>query len=123
MDIKRKIPFYPSDLKDALDVQCIASVFFMYFACLTPIITFGGLLGAATHDNMVGIIHRILGPVSLRLVTIWDKSISIISQWRGECDQSQNVTVSFQSHLKVVPTRRLTMGAGLLSTIPKCDRS
>ena len=34
-------------------MQCIASVFFMYFACLTPIITFGGLLGAATDNNMV----------------------------------------------------------------------
>ena len=25
----------------------------MYFACLTPIITFGGLLGAATDNNIV----------------------------------------------------------------------
>ena len=44
-----------SDYKDGLDVQCIASLFFMYFACLAPIITFGGLLGAATDDNIVSI--------------------------------------------------------------------
>ena len=44
-DIKRKKPFYISDFKDALSLQCIASYFFIYFACLTPIITFGGLLG------------------------------------------------------------------------------
>ena len=52
-DIKRKAKWYISDYKDVLHVQCIASVFFMYFACLTPIITFGGLLGAATDNNMV----------------------------------------------------------------------
>ena len=55
-DIRRKAPWYLSDLKDALHVQCVASFFFMYFACLTPIITFGGLLGAATENNIVSII-------------------------------------------------------------------
>ena len=53
-DIKRKIPFYLSDFKDALHIQCFASFIFLYFACLTPIITFGGLLGDATDNNMVG---------------------------------------------------------------------
>ena len=51
-DIKRKIPFYCSDFKDALHVQCVASFIFLYFACLTPIITFGGLLGDATDNDM-----------------------------------------------------------------------
>lgn len=52
-DIKRKVPWYLSDFTDALHVQCIAAFFFMYFASLTPIITFGGLLGAATGNNIV----------------------------------------------------------------------
>lgn len=52
-DIKRKMPWYWSDFKDALHVQCIASFFFMYFACLTSVVTFGGLLGIATDNNMV----------------------------------------------------------------------
>ncbi|CAD5120156.1 DgyrCDS8731 [Dimorphilus gyrociliatus] len=51
-DVRRKAPFYLSDLKDCLHSQCIASIFFMYFACLTPIVTFGGLLGEATEDNI-----------------------------------------------------------------------
>ena len=55
-DIKRKIPFYLSDFKDALHIQCFASFVFLYFACLTPIITFGGLLGDATDNNMVSIL-------------------------------------------------------------------
>ena len=52
-DIKRKAPFYKSDVVDALHVQSLASFVFLYFACLTPIITFGGLLGDATDNNMV----------------------------------------------------------------------
>lgn len=44
-DLKRKAPWYWSDFKDALALQCIASWIFLYFACLSPIITFGGLLG------------------------------------------------------------------------------
>lgn len=47
-DLKRKAPWYWSDFKDALSSQCIASWIFLYFACLSPIITFGGLLAEAT---------------------------------------------------------------------------
>lgn len=52
-DIKRKVRWYPSDFRDALSVQAVASFVFLYFACLTPIITFGGLLGDATDMYMV----------------------------------------------------------------------
>ncbi|XP_022327010.2 electroneutral sodium bicarbonate exchanger 1-like isoform X1 [Crassostrea virginica] len=51
-DIKRKAAFYASDFKDALHVQCVASFIFLYFACLTPVITFGGLLNDATGGSM-----------------------------------------------------------------------
>lgn len=34
-----------TDLKDAVDMQCVAAVIFIYFAALSPTITFGGLLG------------------------------------------------------------------------------
>ena len=47
------MPYFISDITDGIHLQCIASLFFMYFACLTPIITFGGLLGAATDNNLV----------------------------------------------------------------------
>ena len=60
-DIKRKKPFYFSDFKDALAVQCIASIIFIYFACLTPIITFGGLLGDATDNNIASIESLVSG--------------------------------------------------------------
>lgn len=54
-DIKRKAPWFWSDFKDGLNFQCLSSILFMYFACLSPIITFGGLLGTATDGNMVRI--------------------------------------------------------------------
>lgn len=52
-DIKRKIPWYPSDFKDCLHIQCVASVVYLYLATLTPNVTFGGLLGLATDNYMV----------------------------------------------------------------------
>lgn len=60
-DIKRKAPWYWSDFKDAFATQCIASWLFLYFACLTPIITFGGLLGKVTHNNMAAIESLVSG--------------------------------------------------------------
>ena len=52
-DLKRKIAWYPSDFTDAFNFQCIPAIAFLYFACLFPIVTFGGLLGYATDQNMV----------------------------------------------------------------------
>ncbi|XP_073941411.1 na[+]-driven anion exchanger 1 isoform X2 [Choristoneura fumiferana] len=60
-DLKRKIPWYWSDFKDALAIQCIASWIFLYFACLSPIITFGGLLGEATGKNMAAMESLVSG--------------------------------------------------------------
>lgn len=60
-DVKRKAPFYFSDFKDALASQCIASWIFLYFACLSPIITFGGLLAEATGKNMAAMESLVAG--------------------------------------------------------------
>ncbi|KAH1014014.1 hypothetical protein HUJ04_002919 [Dendroctonus ponderosae] len=63
-DLKRKAPWYWSDFKDALSSQCIASWIFLYFACLSPIITFGGLLAEATGNNMAAMESLVSGFVS-----------------------------------------------------------
>ncbi|KYN09741.1 Sodium bicarbonate cotransporter 3 [Trachymyrmex cornetzi] len=60
-DVKRKGPFYFSDFKDALALQCVASFIFLYFACLSPIITFGGLLSEATGKNMAAMESLVSG--------------------------------------------------------------
>uniref|UniRef100_A0A8C7YVD8 Anion exchange protein n=1 Tax=Oryzias sinensis TaxID=183150 RepID=A0A8C7YVD8_9TELE len=55
LDIKRKVPHYLSDYTDAINLQCIASFLFLYCACMSPVITFGGLLGEATEGRISAI--------------------------------------------------------------------
>uniref|UniRef100_A0A8C6MEV4 Anion exchange protein n=1 Tax=Nothobranchius furzeri TaxID=105023 RepID=A0A8C6MEV4_NOTFU len=55
LDIKRKAPFYWSDVRDSFSLQCLASILFLYCACMSPVITFGGLLGEATKGNISAI--------------------------------------------------------------------
>ncbi|KAK2146967.1 hypothetical protein LSH36_576g02000 [Paralvinella palmiformis] len=62
-DIKRKIPWYLSDFRDGVALQCLASFGFIYFACLTPIITFGGLLGLATDNHLAAMESLVSGAV------------------------------------------------------------
>lgn len=52
-DVRRKTPFLWSDIRDSLSLQCLASILFLYCACMSPVITFGGLLGEATKGNIV----------------------------------------------------------------------
>ncbi|KAM4688398.1 anion exchange protein 2 isoform 2-T2 [Discoglossus pictus] len=59
-DIQRRYPKYVSDFRDALDGQCLAAVIFIYFAALSPAITFGGLLGEKT-SGLIGVSELIIG--------------------------------------------------------------
>ncbi|XP_027948601.1 band 3 anion transport protein [Eumetopias jubatus] len=51
-DIRRRYPRYLSDITDAFSPQVLAAVIFIYFAALSPAITFGGLLGEKTQNQM-----------------------------------------------------------------------
>ncbi|KAF7664725.1 hypothetical protein LDENG_00168160 [Lucifuga dentata] len=53
-DIKRRYRHYVSDYIDGLNVQVLAAVIFIYFAALSPAITFGGLLSDKT-EKMMGV--------------------------------------------------------------------
>ncbi|XP_071347171.1 anion exchange protein 3 isoform X2 [Trachinotus anak] len=66
-DIRRRYPHYVSDLKDAMDMQCIAAVIFIYFAALSPTITFGGLLGEKT-EGMMGVTELIVSTATLGVI-------------------------------------------------------
>ncbi|GFN95656.1 Anion exchange protein [Plakobranchus ocellatus] len=59
-DIRRRYPWYISDIKDAFNGQCIKTLFFIFFTCLSPCIAFGGLLSEKT-DRMIGISETMLG--------------------------------------------------------------
>ncbi|XP_056144839.1 anion exchange protein 3 [Lampris incognitus] len=66
-DIRRRYPRYVSDIKDAVDMQCVAAVIFIYFAALSPTITFGGLLGEKT-EGMMGVSELIVSTATLGVI-------------------------------------------------------
>lgn len=52
-DFGNRLPEYVSDVRDGLDnTQCLATVFFLFFACLAPAVGFGSVLSAATGGQM-----------------------------------------------------------------------
>lgn len=57
-DIKRKIPWYWSDYKDGIHIQCLAAFVYVFLGTFTPNVTFGGLLGQAT-DQYMGVMECI----------------------------------------------------------------
>ncbi|XP_015259312.1 PREDICTED: electrogenic sodium bicarbonate cotransporter 1-like isoform X1 [Cyprinodon variegatus] len=60
LDVKRKAPFFVSDFTDALHIQALSAILFIYLGTVTNAITFGGLLGDAT-ENMQGVLESFLG--------------------------------------------------------------
>ncbi|XP_043920695.1 sodium bicarbonate cotransporter 3 [Protopterus annectens] len=79
LDVKRKAPYYLSDFRDALSLQCLASILFLYCACMSPVITFGGLLGEATEGqisaieslfgaSMTGVVYSLFGGQPLTIL-------------------------------------------------------
>lgn len=54
LDIKRKLPWFPSDFYEGFHIQSISAILFIYLGCITNAITFGGLLGDATDNYQVG---------------------------------------------------------------------
>lgn len=53
LDVKRKLPFFASDFYDALHIQALSTILFIYLGTVTNAITFGGLLGDATENMQV----------------------------------------------------------------------
>ncbi|KAJ8936697.1 hypothetical protein NQ314_012196, partial [Rhamnusium bicolor] len=58
-DIKRRYPYYISDITDGVNAQCLAAAIFMYFAAVSGAIAFGGLTGDKTNNN-IGISETLL---------------------------------------------------------------
>ncbi|XP_022213728.2 anion exchange protein 3 isoform X4 [Drosophila obscura] len=51
-DLKRRMPMYKSDILDGLNTETLAATIFMYFACLSTAITFGGLVSDKTKSRI-----------------------------------------------------------------------
>ena len=58
-DIKCRYKHYLSDIKDGLNPQCLAAIIFIYFACLSGGVAFGGLMAAKT-ENAIGISETLI---------------------------------------------------------------
>ena len=51
-DIRRRLPHYLDDFRDGLRAKTLAAILFMFFACLAPTVTFGGLMGLETGGQI-----------------------------------------------------------------------
>ena len=51
-DVLNRLPEYGSDIRDGINAQSLATILFLFFACLAPAIGFGSVLGAATGGQM-----------------------------------------------------------------------
>lgn len=60
LDVKRKLPFFASDFYDAVNIQSLSAILFIYLGTVTNAITFGGLLGDVT-ENMQGVLESFVG--------------------------------------------------------------
>ena len=58
-DLRRRLPKLADDFRAGLQSKSIASIIFLFFACLAPAITFGGIMGANT-GNAIGITEMLV---------------------------------------------------------------
>ncbi|MFT7640473.1 MAG: mannitol/fructose-specific phosphotransferase system IIA component (Ntr-type) [Pirellulaceae bacterium] len=57
-DFARRWPQYFSDIRDGLHAKCIGSTLFLFFACLAPAVTFGGVMAVQT-GGQIGAVEMI----------------------------------------------------------------
>ncbi len=58
-DIRARLPHYASDWLDGLHPKCVSAIVFLFFACLAPAITFGGVMSVETEGN-IGVVEMIV---------------------------------------------------------------
>lgn len=51
-DVRRRAPLYASDWVDGFQLKALPATAFLYFACLAPVVAFGGLTSVLTHGTM-----------------------------------------------------------------------
>lgn len=58
-DITRRLQHYVQDFRDGLHPKCVGSTLFLFFACLAPAVTFGGVMANLT-GNQIGAVENLL---------------------------------------------------------------
>ena len=57
-DLKRRVPHYLDDWQQGLHIKCLGSTIFLFFACLAPAITFGGIMAVIT-GGQIGVVEML----------------------------------------------------------------
>ena len=57
-DLRRRMPHYVSDFIDGMHTKCLSSTLFLFFACLAPAVTFGGVMAVLT-EGQIGAVEMI----------------------------------------------------------------
>lgn len=58
-DLKRRLPHYASDFREGLTPKSLGPILFLFFACLAPSVTFGGIMADQTGGN-IGAVEMIV---------------------------------------------------------------
>jgi mannitol/fructose-specific phosphotransferase system IIA component (Ntr-type) len=58
-DIARRLPHYLDDFREGMHPKCIGSTLFLFFACLAPAVTFGGVMAIET-GGQIGAVEMIV---------------------------------------------------------------
>jgi hypothetical protein len=58
-DVRRRWPQYLRDFSDGLHIKSVSSIALLFFACLAPAVTFGGVMAVET-GNQIGAVEMIL---------------------------------------------------------------
>ncbi len=66
-DIRRRWPHYAGDLRDGLHPKCLSSTLFLFFACLAPAVTFGGIMADQT-GGQIGAVEMIVASAGCGIV-------------------------------------------------------
>ncbi|MCG8449279.1 MAG: PTS sugar transporter subunit IIA [Pirellulales bacterium] len=66
-DVRRRWKSYASDFHDGLRTRTLSSTTFLFFACLAPAVTFGGIMGAVT-DGQIGVVEMLVASAACGIV-------------------------------------------------------
>ncbi|MDA1016400.1 MAG: PTS sugar transporter subunit IIA [Planctomycetota bacterium] len=66
-DFRRRWSHYRSDFRDGLNPKSLSSTLFLFFACLAPAVTFGGIMGAQT-DGKIGVVEMLVASAACGIV-------------------------------------------------------
>jgi len=58
-DLRRRLPQYAADFRDGLNARTVSAIVFLFFACLAPAITFGGIMGKET-GGAIGVVEMLV---------------------------------------------------------------